>query len=92
MGNKIEEVHSRLIAFYPIYTDRGNVTQVIYQKPASAATSHFTDLRQVESVKRGFFSLLRSRPSGPGLPAEREISPPVNAAFLFDRWQGIRTF
>ncbi|MDD3889930.1 MAG: hypothetical protein PHR65_08415 [Syntrophomonadaceae bacterium] len=27
---KIEEVHGQLVAFYPKYTDQGNVTRVIY--------------------------------------------------------------
>lgn len=49
---RIEDIHHQLIAFYPIYTDQGNVTRVIYQEPGAAATSSFVDQRQVESVKR----------------------------------------
>lgn len=49
---RIEDIHHQLIAFYPIYTEQGNVTQIIYQEPGAAAAFSFIDLRQVESVKR----------------------------------------
>lgn len=49
---RIEDIHHQLIAFYPVYTDQGNVTQIIYQEPGAAATPSLIDQRQVESVKR----------------------------------------
>ncbi|HWP96380.1 MAG TPA: hypothetical protein VN426_05985 [Syntrophomonadaceae bacterium] len=49
---KIEEVHGQLIAFYPVYTDLGSVTQVIYKLNDSETFTSLEDSRQVESVKR----------------------------------------
>ena len=49
---RVEDVCSKLIAFYPIYSDQGNVTRVIYQASGAADASISIDSRQVESVKR----------------------------------------
>ncbi|MEN6325999.1 MAG: hypothetical protein ABFD18_07315 [Syntrophomonas sp.] len=49
---KIEEVHGQLIAFYPVYTDQGNVTRVIYKLNGSETVASLEDPRQVESVRR----------------------------------------
>jgi len=52
MEKKVEEIHSHLIAFYPVYTDQGNITRVIYNAEDPGMTTSSNDLRQVESVKR----------------------------------------
>jgi len=49
---KIEEVHGQLVAFYPEYTDQGNVTRVIYMSDRQGKYASTIDPRQVESVKR----------------------------------------
>ncbi|HWP97882.1 MAG TPA: hypothetical protein VN426_13635 [Syntrophomonadaceae bacterium] len=49
---KIEQVHGQLIAFYPVYTDLGSVTRVIYKLNDSETFTSLEDPRQVESVKR----------------------------------------
>jgi len=52
MPKKIEEIHGQLIAFYPIYTDQGNVTRVIYLSDGQGKYASSIDPRQAESVKR----------------------------------------
>lgn len=52
MNKKIEDIHSQLIAFYPVYTDEGNMTKIIYNSDGQKLVSSITDPRQVESVKR----------------------------------------
>lgn len=52
MNNKIEEVHSQLIAFYPVYTEAGNMTRLIFNVDDQKSVSNSIDPRQVESVKR----------------------------------------
>jgi len=51
-SKKIEEVHGQLAAFYPEYTDQGNVTRVIYMSDGQGKYARTIDPRQVESVKR----------------------------------------
>ncbi|MDD4401833.1 MAG: hypothetical protein PHI24_08115 [Desulfitobacteriaceae bacterium] len=66
MGKKVEEIHGQLVAFYPEYTDQGNVTRVIYVSDFQGKYTSTIDLRQVESVKRSlavlFFLFLLFRP------------------------------
>lgn len=52
MGKKIEEIHGQLITFYPVYTDEGNMTRLIFNVDGQKLVSSSTDPRQVESVKR----------------------------------------
>jgi len=52
MDKKIEEIHSQLIAFYPIYTNEGNMTKLIFIVDGQKLVSSSNDPRQVESVKR----------------------------------------
>lgn len=49
---KIEEIHEQLVAFYPIYSDRGSATRLIYAGNDPDSQLEGCDLRQVESVKR----------------------------------------
>ncbi len=49
---KTEEVHVQLIAFYPVVTDQGIITRVIYKLNESKMVANLEDYRQVESVKR----------------------------------------
>lgn len=51
-SKKIEEVHGQLVAFYPEYTDHGNVTRIIYRSDTQGKYARTIDPRQVESVKR----------------------------------------
>lgn len=52
MDKKIEEVHSQLIAFCPVYTEAGNMTKLIYNSDGQTSFSSSIDPRQVETVKR----------------------------------------
>jgi hypothetical protein len=52
LDKKVEEIHGQLIAFYPIYTEAGNMTRVVYNVDGQKLVSSSTDPRQVESVKR----------------------------------------
>jgi hypothetical protein len=49
---RIEEVHDRQAAFYPVYTDQGSVTRIVYVENQTGITSSGDDPRQVESVSR----------------------------------------
>lgn len=51
-SKKIEEVHGQLVAFYPEYTNQGNVTRIIYMSDLQGKYARTIDSRQVESVKR----------------------------------------
>jgi hypothetical protein len=51
MLTRVEDIHDQLVAFYPEYTDRGNMTRVIYKSDRTGTESSGHDPRQVESVK-----------------------------------------
>ena len=48
----MEEIHDRLAAFLPAYSDQGSVTRLIYGSPDADQEACDTDQRQVENVKR----------------------------------------
>lgn len=49
---RVEEIHDRLGAFFPAYTDQGSMTRLIYGNPEPDQEAGGTDRRQVENVKR----------------------------------------
>jgi len=67
-SKKIEEVHGQLVAFYPEYTDQGNVTRVIYVSDCQGKYASTIDPRQVESVKRAL-----ARCYAVDLPAQAQL-------------------
>ena len=52
ISTRVEEIHDRLAAFFPAYTDQGSVTRLIYGSPDADQEACETDQRQVENVKR----------------------------------------
>jgi len=46
---RTEEIHDRLAAFYPVYTDKGSVTRIVYVDTQTETECSGYDLRQVES-------------------------------------------
>lgn len=48
----MEEIHDRLAAFYPAYTDQGSMTRLICADPDPYPEPGSIDQRQVENVKR----------------------------------------
>ncbi len=68
---RVEDIHDRLVAFYPAYSDTGSITRIIYRGEPEQEC-YGDDPRQVESIKRALArcyavdlsaqaSLLRSR-------------------------------
>lgn len=49
---KVEEIHTQLIGFYPVYSERGSQTRLICAGAKIHDQSDAYDHRQVESVKR----------------------------------------
>lgn len=52
ISTRVEEIHDRLAAFFPAYTDQGSMTRLIYGNPEPDQEAGGTDRRQVENVKR----------------------------------------
>ncbi len=52
ISTRVEEIHDRLAAFFPSYTDQGSVTRLIFGTPDADQEACGNDQRQVENVKR----------------------------------------
>ena len=52
ISTRVEEIHDRLAAFFPAYTDQGSVTRLIYGNSDEDREVCDSDQRQVENVKR----------------------------------------